>query len=71
MCFFPRIRCPNDADRMANSVDPDQTAPSGAALFAHAQTCLSGNLRSLLYKLFSADNNQWNPATDAGEPWQK
>ena len=32
---------PNDADRMANSVDPDQTAPlgavwSGSALFAQA-----------------------------------
>ena len=39
---------PNDADRMANSVDPDQTAPplgavwSESALFA--QTCLSENL---------------------------
>ena len=43
---------PNDADRMANSVDPDQTAPlgavwSGSALFA--QTCLSENLGSLRY----------------------
>ena len=24
------IMCPNDADRMANSADPDQTAPKGA-----------------------------------------
>ena len=37
---------PNDADGMANSVDPDQTAPlgavwSGSALFA--QTYLSEN----------------------------
>ena len=32
-----------DVDRMANSVDPDQTAPqSGSTLFA--QTCLSKNL---------------------------
>ena len=43
---------PNDADRMANSVDPDQTAPlgavwSGSALFA--QACLSENLGSLRY----------------------
>ena len=41
---------PNDADRMANSVDPDQTAPLGAvwpgsALFAQAY--LSENLGSL------------------------
>ena len=41
---------PNDADGMANSVDPDQTAPlgavwSGSALFA--QTCLSENLHGL------------------------
>ena len=39
---------PNDADRMAKSVDPDQTAPlgavwSGSALFAQAY--LSENLR--------------------------
>ena len=38
---------PNDAEGIANSVDPDQTAPlgpvwSGSALFAHA--CPSKNL---------------------------
>ena len=33
---------PNDADGMANSVDPDQT---GSALFA--QACLSENFGSL------------------------
>ena len=43
---------PNDADGMANSVDPDQTGPvgavwSGSALFA--QICLSENLGKLLY----------------------
>ena len=43
---------PNDADGMANSVDPDQTAPlgavwSGSALFAQAY--LSENLGSLPY----------------------
>ena len=32
------VMCPKDADRMANSVDPDQTAP---LLFA--QACLSKN----------------------------
>ena len=47
---------PNDADGMANSVDPDQTAPleavwSGSALFA--QTYLSENLGSLRYFLIS------------------
>ena len=39
---------PNDADVIANSVDPDQTAPlvwSGSALFAQAY--LSKNLGSL------------------------
>ena len=43
-----------DADWMANSVNPDQTAPlgggavwSGSTLFAQAY--LSGNLRSLQY----------------------
>ena len=43
---------PKDAEEIANSVDPDQTAPlgavwSGSALFA--QTCLSENLGSLQY----------------------
>ena len=42
---------PNDADGMANNVDPDQTAPplgavwSGSTLFT--QTCLSENLGKL------------------------
>ena len=45
---------PNDADGMANSVDPDQTAPleavwSESALFAQAY--LSENLGSLRYTL--------------------
>ena len=45
---------PNDADGMANSVDPDQSAPlgavwSGSALFAQAY--LSENLGSLRYFL--------------------
>ena len=39
---------PNDADWMANSVDPDQTAIwSGSTLFAQAY--LSKNLGSLRY----------------------
>ena len=43
---------PKDASGIANSVDPDQTAPpgavwSGSALFA--QTYLSENLESLRY----------------------
>ena len=43
---------PNDADGMANNVDPDQTAPlgavwSGSALFAQAY--LSENLGSLCF----------------------
>ena len=47
---------PNDADGMANSVDPDQAAPlgavwSGSALFAQAY--LSENLGSLRYLLQS------------------
>ena len=46
---------PNDADGLANSVDPDQTAPlgavwSGAALFAQAY--LSENLGTLRYSLY-------------------
>ena len=52
MWLYHRVTSPNDADGMANSVDPDQTAPRGAvwswsALFA--QACLSENLGSLRY----------------------
>ena len=49
---------PKDADGMANSVDPDQTAPlgavrSGSALFAQGD--LSENLGSLRYSNSSSD----------------
>ena len=52
MWLYHRVMSPNDKDGMANSVDPDQTAPvgavwSGSALFA--QTYLSENLGSLRY----------------------
>ena len=30
MWLYRRVTSPNDADRMTNSVDPDQTAPLGA-----------------------------------------
>ena len=30
MWVYHRVMSPIDADRMANSVDPDQTAPLGA-----------------------------------------
>ena len=50
MWLYYIVMSPNDADGMANSVDPDQTAPlgavwSGSALFAQAY--LSENLGSL------------------------
>ena len=52
MWLYNRVMSSNDADGMANSVDPDQTAPlgavwSGSALFAQAY--LSENLGSLRY----------------------
>ena len=39
---------PKDAEGIANSVDPDQSAPPGSALFA--QSYLSENLRTLRYQ---------------------
>ena len=49
MWLYHRVMSPNDADGMANSVDPDQTASLGAvwwcALFGQAY--LSENLGSL------------------------
>ena len=51
MCLYNWVMSSNDADKMANSVDPDLTAPlgavwSGSALFAQAY--LSENLGLLL-----------------------
>ena len=49
---------PKDADGMANSVDPDQTAPIGtlwSASTVFAQVYLSENLGSLRYPLFYAN----------------
>ena len=50
---------PKDAEGIANSVDPDQTAPlgavwSGSALFA--QACRSENLGSLRYDTIVQDS---------------
>ena len=61
---------PKDAEGMANSVDPDQTAPlgavwSGSALFA--QTCLSenlGSLRVLQYTVMILDRRVWANSAD-------
>ena len=55
MWLYHRVMGPNNAAGMANSVDPDQTAPrgavwSGSALFA--QEYLSENLESLRYNKF-------------------
>ena len=48
MWLYHRVTSPNDADGMANNVDPDQTDPlSGSTLFAQAY--LSENLGSLRY----------------------
>ena len=50
---------PNDAEGMANSVDPDQTAPVGAVWFGSAlfaQTYPSENLGSLRYVLSTSCN---------------
>ena len=52
MWLYYRVMSPNDAEGIANSVDPDQIAPlgavwSGSALFAQAY--LSENLGSLRY----------------------
>ena len=54
MWLYHREMSPNDADGMANSADPDQTAPlwavwSGSALLAQAYRYLSENLGSLRY----------------------
>ena len=71
MWLYHKVMSPNDADGMANSVDPDQTAPlgavwsgqtaplgavwSGSALFAQAY--LSENLGSLRYMSLQSDLN--------------
>ena len=58
MWLYHKVMSPNDADGMANSVDPDQTAPrSESALFA--QTCLSENLGKLRY-VKQKSQSLWN-----------
>ena len=43
--------CPKDADRMANSVDPDQTAQEQSDLCLHyVQSCLYENLKGKEHK---------------------
>ena len=57
--FYRIVMHLKDADGIANSVDPDQTAPPGAVWFGSAlfaRTHLSENLGSL--RLFRADD--WN-----------
>ena len=68
MWLYYRQMSPNDADGMANSVDPDQTAPlgavwSGSALFAQAY--LSENLGTLRYflSLFEPRHDKTNKMT--------
>ena len=41
--LYHRVMSPNDADGMANSVDPDQTAPLGYGSALFAQAYLSEN----------------------------
>ena len=50
MWLYYRVMSPNKAEGMANSVDPDQTAPLGAVWYGSAlfaQAYLSENLGSL------------------------
>ena len=55
MWLYHKVMSPNNADGLANSVDPDQTAPlgavwSGSALFAQTYLAYpSENLGSLWY----------------------
>ena len=61
MWLYHRVMSPNDADRMANSVDPDQTAPlSGSALFAQAYP--PENLGSLPFNTSEGKKLYWHPS---------
>ena len=55
---------PNDADGMANSVDPDQTAPPGAGSALFAQPYLPENLGSLRYCIFGTTANELTDPKD-------
>ena len=43
--------CQRNADGMANSVDPDQTAPAGSSLIRVCAVCLC--LSVLIFKIFT------------------
>ena len=58
--FYYRVMCPKDADRTANSEDPDLTVPlgavwSGSAVFA--KTRLSEKLRIIMVSSISSSAN--------------
>ena len=57
MWLYHRVISPNDADGMANSVDPDQTVWSGSALFAQAY--LSENLDHYGTHIFKTIKSDW------------
>ena len=47
MWLYHRVNSPNDADGMANSVDPDQTAPSRSSLIWVCTVCPCLSVRKL------------------------
>ena len=62
MWVYNRVMSPKGADGMANSVDPDQTAPlgalwSGSALFVQAY--LSEKLRLIMVIGFICKSSLW------------
>ena len=63
MWLYHRVQSPKGGGGIANSVDPDQTAPlgavwSGSTLFAHA--CLSENLGTLQYDHSGSSSVYWD-----------
>ena len=85
MWLYHRVMSPKDADGMANSVDPDQTAHLGGVWFGStlfAKANLSLNLRFLWHCMFcfftykviwaaTCQNQQSDcaPSEDSDQPW--
>ena len=61
--FITEKMRPKDADRMANSVDPDQTAPQGAAR-SWDQTAPQGAVRSGSTLILNSSANSVNQTSD-------
>ena len=60
MCLYIRVMSPKDADEIANSVDPDQTAPLACKSTLFTQACPKTYLNDPKF----SDSYAWTNSAD-------